>query len=565
MSTVVLLLAGLPLAFALWWLFKDLIVRSPLDNIPGPPPQSWLSGHLPRIFHRHEGWKLHDELSENYGGVSRIIGALGVKYPFFIDVTTHSVASRFQKRVLYVYDPLALHSIVIKDQAHYEEAPYINTINTLMFGPGLTTLPDEPHRRLRKMLTPVFTISHMRHMTPIFYQVAHRLRGGIGKQVSQSSGDVDVLNWVSRTALELVGQGGMGYSFDPLVEDAKNVFGDSIKGILPAMFALASYLFMTPYIVKIGSASFRRWVLDNLVPSSKVQRLKNLIDVLDSESKDLLAKKRKALEDGDEAVKQQIGEGKDIMSVLLRANINATGVDQLSEEELLAQMRGLIFAATDTTSSALAQTLQLLSEYPEVQEKLRQEVIHASGGDIETDIAYDELVDLPYLDAVCRETLRLYPPATDIPRHSVKDMVLPLSTPIRGVDGTYMNELAIPKDTRLIISIRGCNRNKGIWGDDAYEWKPERWLSPLPNTVTDARVPGVYSNMMTFLGGSRSCIGFKFSQLEMKVVLSVLLKNFRFSPSGKKIVWNLGPAKYPTVGRESTHAELPMKVELLKA
>ena len=86
------------------------------------------------------------------------------------------------------------------------------------------------------------------------------------------------------------------------------------------MFALASYLFMTPYIVKIGSASFRRWVLDNLVPSSKVQHLKNLIDVLDSESKDLLAKKRKALEDGDEAVKQQVGEGKDIMSVLRTSN-----------------------------------------------------------------------------------------------------------------------------------------------------------------------------------------------------------------------------------------------------
>ena len=72
------------------------------------------------------------------------------------------------------------------------------------------------------------------------------------------------------------------------------------------------------------------------------------------------------------------------------------------------ESRTFTFAAMDTTSSALAQTLQLLSEYPEVQEKLRQEVIQASGGDIETDIQYDELVDLPYLDAVCRETLRMY-------------------------------------------------------------------------------------------------------------------------------------------------------------
>ena len=74
-------------------------------------------------------------------------------------------------------------------------------------------------------------------------------------------------------------------------------------------------------------------------------------------------------------------------------------------------------------------------------------------------------------------------------------MVLPLSKPIRGVDGKYMNELPIPKGTRIIIAIRACNRYKDIWGEDAHEWKPERWLSPLPTSVTDARVPGVYSNM----------------------------------------------------------------------
>lgn len=74
-------------------------------------------------------------------------------------------------------------------------------------------------------------------------------------------------------------------------------------------------------------------------------------------------------------------------------------------------------------------------------------------------------------------------------------MVLPLSEPIRGSDGTWMKEIPIPKDTRVIVSIRGCNRNKAIWGEDAHQWKPERWLSPLPESVTDARVPGVYSNM----------------------------------------------------------------------
>lgn len=59
----------------------------------------------------------------------------------------------------------------------------------------------------------------------------------------------------------------------------------------------------------------------------------------------------------------------------------------------------------DTTSGALARVLQALAQHPEVQEKLRKEITHArqTGGDL----PHDELVSLPYLDAVCRETLRL--------------------------------------------------------------------------------------------------------------------------------------------------------------
>lgn len=67
--------------------------------------------------------------------------------------------------------------------------------------------------------------------------------------------------------------------------------------------------------------------------------------------------------------------------------------------------RTLIFAAMDTTSGALCRTLHLLAQHPEVQEKLRQEIVAARGA--YGDLQYDELVSLPFLDAVCRETLRM--------------------------------------------------------------------------------------------------------------------------------------------------------------
>lgn len=76
-----------------------------------------------------------------------------------------------------------------------------------------------------------------------------------------------------------------------------------------------------------------------------------------------------------------------------------------------------------------------------------------------------------------------------------KDGVLPFATPVKTTDGQFITELFIPKGTSILISMRHCNTNPEIWGPDAAEWKPERWLQPLPETVAKARVPGVYANM----------------------------------------------------------------------
>ncbi|ETW82354.1 cytochrome P450 monooxygenase 114 [Heterobasidion irregulare TC 32-1] len=93
--------------------------------------------------------------------------------------------------------------------------------------------------------------------------------------------------------------------------------------------------------------------------------------------------------------------------------------------------------------------------------------------------------------------------------------MLPLGTLITGDNGPPILEVFIPRDTDVICNIIGVNRNPAIWGPEATTWRPERWLEPLPPSGSDARVPGVYSNMMTFVGGARACIGFKFSELEM--------------------------------------------------
>ncbi|KAJ7802498.1 cytochrome P450 [Mycena olivaceomarginata] len=113
---------------------------------------------------------------------------------------------------------------------------------------------------------------------------------------------------------------------------------------------------------------------------------------------------------------------------------------------------------------------------------------------------------LPYLDAVCRETLRLYLPSPVMLRTSLADTVLPLTTPIHGRGGAEISALHIPRGTEFMLSVHAANRAPSVLGPNAAEWKPARWLVPLPQSVADAPATGVYQHLLTFGRRPRSCM-----------------------------------------------------------
>ncbi|KAF8809815.1 cytochrome P450 [Phlegmacium glaucopus] len=530
------------ISYALWRLLRQLFVNSALDNLPGPPSQSFLFGVFPQFFNI-KGWEFHKEITQKYGSVIKMKAFLG-------------------ENQLFVFDPKALHHIIIKDQYIYEETASFIQGNLLFFGPGLLGTLGDHHRKQRKMLNPVFSIAHMRGMIPTFYDVSYKLRDAFAHRTKDGPREIDVLSWMARTALELIGQSGLGYSFDPLTEDGvPHPYSTAAKLFSPTISKMAfSRTYFLTTCLKIGTPKFREFIM-NILPWKDLHGIRDILKIINNTAVEIFEAKKKALEEGDEAVTQQIGKGNDIMSILMRANMSATEEDRMSREELLGQMSNLTFAAMDTTSGALARTLHLLSTHLDAQSKLRQEIVDAKSR--HGNLGYDELVALPYLDAVCRETLRLYPPLSHVIRTTRQDVVLPLSTPIKGLDGREITEVPIPNNTNIIVGILAANQNPEIWGPDSYEWKPERWLTPLPESVMTANVPGIYSKLMTFLGGGRACIGFKFSQLEMKVVLSLLIESFEFTPSKKEIFWQMTNIVSPAVVGEGTQPQLPLMVKLV--
>ncbi|OJT02020.1 Docosahexaenoic acid omega-hydroxylase CYP4F3 [Trametes pubescens] len=543
-------LAGYALVLYLGWrLLRATILKpaSPLDNIPGPPSDGWMRGNIRKMFDPRASWDFQRKVVDQYGRVATLNSLFGTK-------------------ILYTIDPRALHNIYVKEQDVYEESELLLTNFGLYLGPGLLATLGDQHRRQRKMLNPLFSAKHLREMTPIFTTIIQKLEYAISSRVGNGTQELDILNWMGRTALELIGQGGLGHSFDPLTEDVADEFADSVKAYFPVQTQLNMVVrqFM-PYLVRIGPAALRRKIVEMAPKNGPSHHMMCISDALSERSHRIVNEKKRALQQGDEALKQQVGEGKDIMSVLLRENMKASAEDRLSDEEVVAQVSTLVLAAMDTTSNALARIFHLLAIHPEIQQKLRDEIIQArdDGTGKLRDLEYDEIMELPYLDAVCRETLRRYPPVGGLMRVVRKDSVMPLSAPIRGRDGTMIESIPVKKGMRIITDIRGSNTNVELWGPDAYEWKPERWMNPLPRTLEEAHIPGVYSHLMTFIGGARACIGFKFSQLEMKVVLATLIPAFKYELSDKPIEWNAAGVAYPSVG-ESRKPEMPLRVTRLK-
>ncbi|KAI0059721.1 cytochrome P450 [Artomyces pyxidatus] len=527
----------------IFWVASHRIRQMVLWKIPGPPPPSRITGNYTQMFHASAD-KFHEHIFQTYGRVIRITGLLW-------------------DMLLIVSDPRACTSILLKDQDIFEETDWFIQLNRHAFGPGLLGTLGAHHRRQRKQLNPVFSSKHMRSMLPLFHKITLQLRDVLQNKVSDGPQDVDVVEWFGRIALELIAQGGLGYTFRSLEPDAEeNEFGKAIKEYSPTLSGLIKFRTIFPLV-----AHWPSWLLRfgaKLVPLPRLHNIIRLTDIMHRYTKEVFHEKKRLLEMGDEAFAQQLSEGKDIISVLMKSNSASSEEDRLPDEEILGQMTTLLFAATDTTSTALSRIIHLLSQYRDVQEKLRQELTEARIRAGENELGYDELIELPFLDAVCREALRLFPPFHFISRVARADASIPLSQPIKTAAGA-LSSIYVPRGTMVTINIQAINRDEAIWGADAAEWKPERWLAPLPESVAQARVPGVYSNTLTFLGGGRACIGFKFSQLEMKVVLSHLIREFRFSPSKKEVVWRFGGIVSPSLkGSNAIVPQMPVVVERVR-
>lgn len=541
MSTTRLLVSVLSqyVLFRLFRFLSRVFSPSKFRDIPGPPSESWFKGNLGQLFNS-KGLPFHQGIVDDFGGMVKVHGFFGDEQ-------------------LYISDPRALQSIISKDQDAFEETAVFTETNKVIFGPGLVATTGDHHKRQRKIVTPIFSVAHLRQLTSIMYDIGDKLSGVLEREVefrrttTAGEGVLDMSEWMSRVALETVGQTILGYSFDPLDSPYNNPYTSAVKELVPTIFSLSLVRQFAPFLSRLGSPSFRRKLVEH-TPNRAVQKVKNIADIMHNTATEILRQRRLAIAQEVENEGISLSSSpKDIISILLRANEKANHDEKLSEAELTGQMTVLIFGAQDTTSSTMSHILYTLSRHLEIQTKVRDEIKLAirskrAEGDFSERLGYDDIMSLPWLDSVIKETLRLYPPVPFVRRTAIKERTIPYSqTNASDSDGERTAYVTIPVGTTLFIGIAGSNRLESVWGADAKEWKPERWLDGDLDSKVRPHLPGIYSGMMSFFGGGRSCIGYKFAQVEMKILLATLLLKFEFAATDDRIVWNLSQIISPSV------------------
>lgn len=192
---------------------------------------------------------------------------------------------------------------------------------------------------------------------------------------------------------------------------------------------------------------------------------------------------------------------------------------------LRAEFLNVLLAGRDTTESFLSSLFFTLSQRPDIFRKLQQE-IDSSG--IPMTPSFSELKSLPYLRATLNETQRLYPSAPENDRQTMTDTTLPL-----GGGPDQKLPVFLKKDTVVHWSTFALHRRKDLYGDDAEEFRPERWLDG-PNGEKGLRVSWEY---IPFNGGPRVCIGQQFALMEVSYLTVRLVRECEKIEAVEKRPW----------------------------
>ncbi|KAL7645340.1 UNVERIFIED_CONTAM: hypothetical protein RMT77_003726 [Armadillidium vulgare] len=458
-----------------------------IRGVDGPDPV-WLFGNLlPRLRATVSLADFDQNLYKNYKG-HKLCGYY-----------------EFTKPVLMIGDPQLLKNVMIKDFDHFTDRSFV-VFNEPVMDHMLLGLKGSVWKRVRSAMTPTFSSGKIKQTFSLLNDCSENLVKYFHKKINEGC-----------SVFEMKEVYGM-FTMDTIASIAFGVNSDSLNNIEDEFFAAAARFFQ-PVSKWRRPIVFLQFVLPHLAR----------IFGLNGIDKTPVKFFTKVVSD---TIKYRLKNGvrrSDFLQLLLDASIQEhtnnnnkikgdCGSNLCKDEKVLTELvitaQCVLFyiAGYDTTATTLSFVSYCLALHPKIQQKLLEEIDQVLQ-DCDSNITFEVIQNMTYLDMVFAETLRLYPPAPRVDRRCTKDYVLPEVG------------LSIHKNTKITIPIYSIHRDPRHY-EDPEKFDPERFSQ----SAKAGRPPMVY---LPFGSGPRNCIGWRFALMEAKVALVHILKDFVFIPSKK--------------------------------
>ncbi|KAF8513725.1 cytochrome P450 [Hysterangium stoloniferum] len=489
--------------YGIWWAFHRVFLApflSPLRGLPGPKPTSFVWGSLREVFDSDPAVQ-HMKWVEEYGPTMVYKGI-------------------FNSNRVMTLDSKAL-SHILSHSYNWQKPSQVRKNLASVLGEGVLFAEGDTHKRQRRIMNPSFSRQYIRELTVIFHNSSQQLRDILFERANETDEPykTNIMTWLSKATLDIIGLAGFDYQFNALDPSGKeNELNTAFSNVMKQGHHSIIWVLAQSYIPVL-----------RFIPTARGRLVKRSREVMDRVGNKLVHDKKQAIlqesaaktESGKTQIERSSITTRDLLSRLMAANMATDLPDnqRLSDEDVLAQIPTFLIAGHETTATVTTWALYALTQNPEVQKKLRNELLAVENNAPDM----DEINALPYLDGVVRETLRLYSPVPSTVRVATQDDVVPLGVPVKDKNGILRNELRVKKGDTMFLPILCINMYKGYWGEDAQQFNPDRW-----GQQSTPDIPGVFGGILTFLGGPRSCIGYRFALVEFKCLLFHLVRSLQF-------------------------------------
>ncbi|KAL3536921.1 hypothetical protein ACH5RR_000287 [Cinchona calisaya] len=406
---------------------------------------------------------------------------------------TYRLITPFRNEV-YTSNPANVEYILKTKFENYGKGTYNYTILKDLLGDGIFTVDGDKWREQRKISSFEFSTRVLRDFSSVIFKKNVAKLANIISEAANFKQIIDIQDLFMKSTLDSIFKVAFGVELDSMCgsnEEGKrfsNAFDDA------SAMSLRRYVDIS-------------WKIKKALNIGSEAKLKENIRVIDNFVYKLIRRKTEQMHKSpdDSSWKKD-----DILSRFLQ-------VTETNSKYLRDIILNFIIAGKDTTAVTLSWFIYMLCKHPEVQEKVAQEIKEETGNHEITDIAEftanlgeEALEKMHYLHAALSETVRIYP-------------ALPVDAKICLSDDTLPDGFCVKKGDMVAYQPYAMGRMKFIWGDDAEDFRPERWLDE--NGCFRPESPFKFT---AFQAGPRICPGREFAYRQMKIFAAVLLHYFVF-------------------------------------